>query len=683
MANGGPISRRRFLAAAAFFTGALAFVLNELKPSSVPTAAARPGSSGLPSAKTGAAPAKAQATAKAAALPEYPVVPYISKAIHLDALPWGAQSFYKQPWRGYLETVAGSQFLSGIGINYNAPSDANHAAVMKLLADSGFRSIRVEVGWSSVDWSETTLVQRVALQTVFAACKSYGVTPVILLNANHGGPCPAIGYARKVLGGGQAGSTQVQLDSVADLVPAYSGLSNLSASWMAEALITSVNPLTNTVHLSKPLPKALPNGTPVRVDTLKYSPLYPVGTPQFEQTAAGWLRYTKLVLDLVRASGLPKFEVEVWNELTFGSNFLNINNYYQPPVAQFVPSDPLNLGGQDWELGKRTVDFIKPNYPSAKVLWGFSNTTFFHTAVRNLPPGTDGQSYHPYGTSKSSIPRDFPPKARYGLFVEHFIPGNLTWCMPEGWAHLGTAMEYLMRLLNPWNRLTDRPKQTSDFRHYMTEHGFMPREAGITDRNQALTYKAKCVTRALLFWLNKGLTKMDIYCAYDRSDQGMGMLFAQPAPKEYASYAEQQLMSPALQGIKNVVGQFAGSQPLAQVRQLGVDVTSLGPQPKVFDGDASHSPLYYREMFAFLPFQITSRKFICAMYVMSYDMTNPPPAMLFRINVKNVNGTGARISFYDPIRNQPLPLKVTARSGSQATVEIEAVEYPRLLVISE
>src|SRR6266852_2162122 len=305
MANGGPISRRRFLAAAAFFTGALAFVLNELKPSSVPTAAARPGSSGLPSAKTGAAPAKAQATAKAAALPEYPVVPYISKAIHLDALPWGAQSFYKQPWRGYLETVAGSQFLSGIGINYNAPSDANHAAVMKLLADSGFRSIRVEVDWSSVDWSETTLVQRVALQTVFAACKSYGVTPVILLNANHGGPCPAIGYARKVLGGGQAGSTQVQLDSVADLVPAYSGLSNLSASWMAEALITSVNPLTNTVHLSKPLPKALPNGTPVRGDTLKYSPLYPVGTPQFEQTAAGWLRYTKLVLDLVRASGSP------------------------------------------------------------------------------------------------------------------------------------------------------------------------------------------------------------------------------------------------------------------------------------------------------------------------------------------------------------------------------------------
>src|SRR5438132_14170940 len=123
MAKDGLISRRRFLAAAALFTGAVAFVVNELKPSSSGTAV-RPGATGLPSAKSGGAPMKAQATAKAARLPEYPVVPYISKQIHLDALPWGAQSFYKQPWRGYLETVAGSQFLSGIGINYNAPSDA-------------------------------------------------------------------------------------------------------------------------------------------------------------------------------------------------------------------------------------------------------------------------------------------------------------------------------------------------------------------------------------------------------------------------------------------------------------------------------------------------------------------------------------------------------------------------------
>src|SRR5438552_3896635 len=162
MADGRPISRRRFLAAAAFFTGALAFVLNELKPSSIPSAAARPGSAGLPSAKTGVAPVKAHATAKAAAVPEYPVVPYISKAIHLDALPWGAQSFYKQPWRGYLETVPGSQFLSGIGIVYNAPSDANHAAVMKLLADSGIKRVRFGVCWSSVDWSETTVISPAA-----------------------------------------------------------------------------------------------------------------------------------------------------------------------------------------------------------------------------------------------------------------------------------------------------------------------------------------------------------------------------------------------------------------------------------------------------------------------------------------------------------------------------------------
>ena len=39
------------------------------------------------------------------------------------------------------------------------------------------------------------------------------------------------------------------------------------------------------------------------------------------------------MLDLVRASGVPKFEVEIWNELSFGSDFLDITKYYNPVPA--------------------------------------------------------------------------------------------------------------------------------------------------------------------------------------------------------------------------------------------------------------------------------------------------------------------------------------------------------------
>jgi len=657
-------------------------VLNDLKPGKRSGVATKESPVG-PSQSTPGAAAATKKTPKPTPEPEYPVTPYISKAIHLDPLTWNALSFYKQPWRGYLETVPGIQFLAGIGVNYNAPTNANHAAVMKLLADSGFKSVRLEIGWNSVDWNETTLNQIVAYQTVFAACKRYGITPVILLNANSGGPCPSKGYERTVLAGGQPGSRNLQLDNIADLVPGHSGVSNLTGSTMSEVLFTAIDPATRTVQLSKPLPKPLPAGTSIRIDTLKYLPLYPPGTAQFEQTIGGWLRYVGLILGQLRAAGINDADVEVWNEMTFGSGFISINNYYQPPVAQFPQTDPLRAGGQCWELARRTRDFIKSNQPSAKVIWGFSNTSFFHTPVVNLPPGMDGQSYHPYGTNKRFIPRDFPPRRLSVLFLEHYIPTNLVWCMSEGWAHLGTSLEYLMRLINPWNRVRDVPPGTQVFRHYMTEHGFSAGDAGVSDRNAALSFKAKSAIRALLFWLNKGITKVDIYAAYDSRDQGMGMLFAQPAPKDYAAYVEQQLMSPALQAIKNVVGQFAGAQPLGQVRQIDVDVTSIGGQPKVFEGDITHPPLYYREMFTFLPYQVNPRKFICAIYVMSYDITNPPPAMDFRLRVRNVNGAGARISLYDPILNKVVPCTITGRSGTHFSVRLQAVEYPRLLVISE
>jgi hypothetical protein len=688
----GSVSRRAFLKLSALLVGGTAFILNDLKPgrtnlqslraSPKPGAAKKVATKPPPPKPAPPKPAPPKpAPPKPAPTPartleaEYPVVPYISKEIHLDALPWGRQSFYRQPWRGYLETVPGEQFLSGIGINYNLPDGTNHEAVIKLLSECGFKSIRVEVGWNSVDWGETALTNAPSLPQIFAACARHGVTPLILLNAHQGGPCPSKGYTRTVLEGGATGSRRLRLDTVAELVPGYSGISNLTDYWMAEALFTSVDPLTNTVQLSKPLPKAFAPGSQVPVHTLKYLPLYGAGTPQFDQTAAGWLKYVKLIMEQVRASGLGGIEVEVWNELTFGSQFLMINNYYNPPLDSADPNIFLRKGSRTWELAHRTIDFVHTNYPGTRVIWGFSNTTFFAAAVPELPAGTDGQSYHPYGTQKRLIPGDFPPKDHYRFYMEGFIPRNLSWCMPEGWAHLGVQMEYLMRLLNPGTRLTNVPSGTKQFRHYMTEHGFDPSGAGIADRNQALAYKAKSAVRALLFWLNKGITRMEVYAGHSENDVGMGML--------YANYAQQQLMSPALQAVRNVVRQFAGAQPLGRVRQLDVEVTSLGNQYKVFDGDASHPPLYYREMLTFLPYQVNPHKFVCAVYVMSYDITNPPPPMRFRLKVKNVNGSSARVSFYDPITNAMQPVEETSRDGNQITVTIPAVEYPRLLIIQE
>jgi hypothetical protein len=312
------------------------------------------------------------------------------------------------------------------------------------------------------------------------------------------------------------------------------------------------------------------------------------------------------------------------------------------------------------------------------VIWGFSNTAFYHTPISQLPPGVDGQSYHPYGTDRKQIPADFPEKDQRSLFVEGFIP-HLTWCMPEGWAHLATKLEQLPRnVLNPAARAV-RPPGASAFAHYFTEHGFLAREAGIRDRDAAQDYKAKALIRALVFWLNKGVSRIDVYTAYEAEDELTGILWSEPPPKNYREQSPTR--SPALAALKNLVGQFRDAEQLAERRQLGVEVMALGEQPEVFSGGSRHPPLYYREMFVFLPFQVRANKFVVATYVMSYDITRPPRPMEFRLDIQGLQGLKARVQYYDPIRDAALRHSVEARGQRSISLRLEQVEHPRLVVI--
>jgi len=53
------------------------------------------------------------------------------------------------------------------------------------------------------------------------------------------------------------------------------------------------------------------------------------------------------------------------------------------------------------------------------------------------------------------------------------------------------------------------------------------------------------------------------------------------------------------------------------------------------------------------------------------------------IKVKNVYGENANISYYDPIVDKTIPIKIIGKSRDNVVVEVEAIEYPRLLIIEE
>lgn len=586
--------------------------------------------------------------------------------------PQPKHSFYLQPWRAFLETRPAETIVNGIGINYNLPPAADDWAV-RVLAESGFKSFRIEVGWSSVSWDETHLVNEKRLHHLLTLCKQYGIRPNLLLNANHGAPCPIRFFEKRLADDAAAGSRTAKFIDTGDLVIGHSGITQDSVA--AAVLITAIDPNTGECLLSKPLAKALRKGETVKMATLKYQPLFPVGTKEFEDTARGWLHYASLATNAVSDAGIHQFDVEIWNELSFGSNFTEASHYYNP-LPYPKPKDFLHPGGCCWELARRTVESVKKDHPQARLIWGFSNTTFFHCPISQLPPGIDGQSYHPYGTGTRTYPKD---QDLPQFNVDHFTP-TLQTRLPEGWAHLFVKTETLMRLLNPTAR-EKHPSGTEHFHHYMTEHGVVPTECGITDPAGCWDIKTKCALRSFCLWINKGIDTLDYYCAYERNADGMGLLPSSikgiPADVKW-----EQVATPPLKAVRNLARAFDGAVPLEKTSALHVDVTELGEPRKIFDGDGGHPPLWQRQAFAMLPFQVDAHRFVIALYAMTYDATRHFEPEPYRVTIGGLPGAADSVSLYDPMTDTR-PKFSSKPSGSDGVeIEFAATDCPQLLTIT-
>ena len=606
---------------------------------------------------------------------EHAVAPY-TDANQLDC-PWPKMSHYKQPWRGYLETRSGYDFLNGIGVNLHIPSGTDELAI-RLLAETGFKTFRIEVGWGSMNWDETALNNEDVVRRRLELCAKFGIRPTLLINAHQGVPCPAKFFQRHLLVDAPKGSHKVRLDNVQGLVVGRSGLSGLTDYWAAEALITSVDAQTGEVALSKPLPKELKAG-PVAMATLKYAPLYPVGTPEFDATAAGWVKHALHVCQLAEAAGVRHYDIEIWNELTFGTHFLNVNDYYDKTAPKITTKQPdfLHRGGRCWELAHRTTDAVKRAHPQTRVIWGFSNTTFYHCPIDALPPETDGQSYHPYGTGTRKF-TGVQERADQSP-LEGFVP-TYEMRMMEGWAPTFIQTECLIRLLRPDVRQTTLAPGVDRFYHYITEHGVLPPECGVHDEARAWRLKALCATRSFCLWLNKGIDVLHYFVAYDPKATSFGLLPTDleklPCEAKFDKVA-----TPPMRAIRNLVDAFADSEPLTNIDPLDVDVVSLGPESKVFEGNETHPPLWNREVLAVLPFQISPQKHAIVIYVMTRDAVEPFPPETFRLTFQGV--VGHRVAAVDTLSGQVVAVQSRALGTRQIEVTLPVTDSPIVLTIAK
>jgi len=243
----------------------------------------------------------------------------------------------------------------------------------------------------------------------------------------------------------------------------------------------------------------------------------------------------------------------------------------------------------------------------------------------------------------------------------------------------------------------------------------VPAEAGVKGEAESLRLKEKFLLRALLFWLNKGLSRMTIFVSGpDKDNEGMGISLAKVRELKEMPPDDQleEWLSPALRSLRRAVKVFDGAAPIPKARQFDLDVAKLGPDRKVFEmpltevprsarptvdtaGQASRGTtgeaapkegptLWFRDLFTVLPFQVTERKFVFALYEMTpnynvEDLKDVP----YRLTLRPLAGERCQVSYYDPLADNTLPATVAERKADSLTIELPIIDTPRLLTIEE
>jgi len=250
--------------------------------------------------------------------------------------------------------------------------------------------------------------------------------------------------------------------------------------------------------------------------------------------------------------------------------------------------------------------------------------------------------------------------------------------MPEGWAPTFVQTECLIRHLRPDVRSVKQAPGVKRCYHYITEHGVLPPECGITDDPAAWRLKALCATRSYCLWLNKGIDALHYFDAYEEKAGSFGVL---PTNLRHltADVNFEDAATTPMRAIRNLVHAFRGSVALPKTDPLRIEVVALGPQSKVFDGDAAHPPLWERDLLAVLPFQIDRDRHVIAVYVMSRDAVKPFPPARFRVKFTGVKGK--EVEAVDVLTGAPVNFRANDLGGDGLELTLDATDAPQLIRI--
>jgi hypothetical protein len=643
-----------------------------------------------------------------------------------------------QPWRSYLDTSPSFRLTSALGINFNVtPKESEDTA--QLLQESGFTLARVEIGWNSLSYEDPSAFKDEAgIDERLQALRKHHIRPLILLNANSGEPNPTQGLILHTTEEAAAGARTVTLtpESAADVVPGRTGFDDLTFGGTPDLLIASIS--GDVATLAQPLPNALPAGAH-RAATLLYPPFGPPrladgeSNPAFQETLSGWLAYVSAVTS--KADGIfgPEgYDLEVWNELGFGSQYLNQENYY-------TPSRESGEGSVEQALLQATVAYIRnPQHhipAGVGIADGFASQTPYVSGA-TVPAGTTAISKHLYAeeaylrfhegapapqpqatVARRECPRflarssSSPPSAQSRQRTFHIQ-------LPEYFL-TGLAHDTIVRDLAPFTSSLEGVPHGRDVapgggappQVWMTEYnlqhsGLLAEHEG--DPNlpssaltpaQAEHLQAVVALRSFVAMINMGMSREYFYAVAGEGWNLVSEAFLSAVDANPSSYPGAALGGETMDTFRRLIAQMQGVPPSGPIRQLSLLSIAQANNHAQLAGalTPAGTPLYDRDVLAVLPFQSSPTRFVIPVYVMSDDITaiaKPQeaegsiyrfdlPSESFRITLGNLPETAdpPAVSAYDPIRGEATPARLISRDGSEATFEIAATDYPRLLEI--
>ena len=530
----------------------------------------------------------------------------------LDPLPAGTASLYKTPWRSNVRTAGAWEALQGMGIYYkHVPNWTvdQHTNIMKQMVECGVTRLRLAPHHTLYIHRDWTEPKPNEVQ---------------VLNRELQG-CKAAGIRPCV--------TFVHVPPM--------GKSDEMMKWFKR-------------NWNKGL---LPFGEP--------------GSPEeklfFEKT---YLSFS-FILEAARKAGFTQpgsYDLEIGQNLWWGF----------PAMEPFpgLTLEMLQPGGQVYEFGKKLMDRARnEGYVEPTFWWGQCYHHFDKMSDAEVPDECVGRAISYYSSWTGITTKTwFNSKAAKAAGVEDAWPTRETPRFLEG-----TPPE--MVLARPEGHMADRSRRDclldlltgSKTPTAVTSLGTTPkiipnwRDGGMS----GWRLKQRGLTRTYAFWLNQGVPFVLLHSAYEGGREDLGESEHSKLPSMTDPLAFKWSDSLPLTTIRSFRTALEGARRVDELIPLGFRY-SLDYNPVLIPATDKVGPMRASDLVALLPFQIDSKKFAVAAYILTPNIAQllAPGKMTLEID-KELDG---RVTVMRPCTQEKTRAEIIDRNNDATTIEFEIAD---------